>query len=105
MKTNKTTLYIGLNDKDSRVQLIDTVEAIKMVTSLLRGVNIDGATVYNATGIYTHNDGSIVIENTLRVELFEASEADVLKGVELIKIALNQESIIVSNETVESKFI
>ena len=105
MKTNKTTLYIGLNDKDSRVQLIDTVEAVKIVTSLLRGVNIDGATVYNATGIYTHNDGSIVIENTLRVELFEASEADVLKGVELIKVALNQESIIVSNEIVESKFI
>ena len=101
----KTTLYIGLNDKDRKVQLIDNLEAVKIVINILNHNGISGATVFNATGLYTHNDNQVVIENTLRVELFEGSREDVIRSVEAIKIALNQESIVLNTEVVNTEFI
>ena len=68
----KTTLYIGLNDRDTKTQIIDTIEAYKIVSNVLVKY-AGGGTIYNATGIYTHDDGTIVIENTLRVEIIGAS--------------------------------
>ncbi len=35
MKTKQTNLYIGLNDKDTKVQKIDTIEAYKIVYNIL----------------------------------------------------------------------
>lgn len=100
---NKTTLYIGLNDKNAKRQLIDTVEAVKIVYTIICNV-ADGGTIYNATGIYKHDDGTIVIENTLRVELFDVDENGIREIISRAKIALNQESIIRQNEIVTSEF-
>lgn len=102
---NKITLYIGLNDKDRKVQIIDNLEAVKIVINILNHNNISGATVFNATGLYTHDDGKVVIENTLRVELFEGDRVDVIRAIEAIKIALNQESVVLNTETVNTEFI
>ena len=101
----KITLYVGLNDQDRKVQVIDTLEATKIVINILNANGISGATVFNAMGLYTHDDGKVVIENTLRVELFEGERVDVLKAIEQIKIALNQESVVLNTETVVSEFI
>lgn len=101
----KTTLYIGLNDKDSKVQKIDTLEAYKIVYNILFSYGIDGATIYNATGIYKHDNGTIVIENTLRVELFDTIDKQIIAAISSLKIALNQESIIRQDENVTSEFI
>lgn len=98
---NKQTLYIGLNDKDTKIQQIDTLEAVKIVSNVLTGY-VDGATIYNATGIYRHDNGDIVIENTLRVELIEADAGRLAEAVKIIKTALNQESIIIQNEIINS---
>ena len=66
----KITLYVGLNDKDTKQQKIETMEAFKIVSNLVT-VFADGGTIYSARGIYKHESGEIVIENTLRVELIE----------------------------------
>ena len=100
---NKTTLYIGLNDKTAKRQIIDTVEAVKIVYTIICTI-ADGGTIYNATGIYKHDDGTIVIENTLRVELFDVDENGIREIISRAKIALNQESIIRQNEIVTSEF-
>lgn len=99
----KTTLYIGLNDKDSKTQKINTVEAIKILTNLL--VDVGGATIYNATGIYTHENGEIIIENTLRVELFDIGLQAIKNKIELIKQVLNQESIILQQENTNTTIL
>lgn len=99
----KVTLYIGLNDKDTKRQKIDTVEAFKMVSNLIT-VFADGGTIYRATGIYRHDSGEIVIENTLRVELIEIDERPLTELVKALKAALNQESIIIQREHIESAF-
>ena len=64
----KYTLYLGLNDKDTKKQEIATIEAYKITTNLLTSYT-DGATIFEANGIYKHNDGNITIEKTLKIEL------------------------------------
>ena len=101
---HKYTLYIGLNDKDTKRQRLDSLEASKIVQNILTD-KTGGGTIYNATGVYKHDDGTIIIENTLRVEIMAAAMEAIKEAVNTIKIALNQESIILQTERVESVFI
>lgn len=103
MNTTKTTLYVGLNDKDTKTQKVDTMEAYKIVTTYISGVT-DGCTIYNANGVYRHDDGSIVIEDTLRIELFEDDPAVIDGIITTLKRLLNQESIIKQIEHVNTVF-
>ena len=100
----KYTLYIGLNDKDTKQQKIDTLEASKIVQNVLTDTT-GGGTIYSATGVYKHDNGAVVIENTLRVELVAVAIEAVRGAVETIKTLLNQESIILQTENVQSMFI
>lgn len=100
----KYTLYIGLNDKETKQQKIDTLEASKIVQNVLTDTT-GGGTIFSATGVYKHENGAVVIENTLRVELVAVALEAVKKAVEMIKTVLNQESIILQTENVQSMFI
>lgn len=106
--TTKYCLYIGLNDKETKVQKIDTVEAYKIVEQTILGNGIKTATTFRAKGIYQHDDGTIVTENTLRVEIMffdgndEVNNAVMHKIVDTLKIVLNQESIAVTISEVNS---
>ena len=99
----KITLYVGLNDKDTKTQKIDTMEASKIATNIITSYT-DGATIYNATGIYKHEDGTIVLENTLKIELYEVSDEALTAIIDTLKRTLNQEAIIKQTEVVDSVF-
>lgn len=99
--TKKFTLYLGLNDKDTKVQKISTIEAYKMLTNVLMK-NFEGATIFEATGLYKHDDGTFVIEPTLRIELLFAEEHEVRALVEMLKLMFNQESIAVQTQDISS---
>ena len=100
----KYTLYIGLNDKDTKQQNINTLDASKIVQNVLTE-KTGGGTISSATGVYKHDDGTVIIENTLRVEIVAAALEAVREAINIIKTALNQESIILQTERVESVFI
>ena len=100
----KFTLYLGLNDKDSKIQKIDTLEAYKICTNILLKYT-EGATIYSAQGIYKHDDDSFVVENTLRIELLFVERESVLKIIEILKLAFNQESIALQVENINSELI
>jgi len=100
----KYTLYIGLNDKDTKTQRIETMEASKIVQNVLTDTT-GGGTIYSATGVYRHDNGTIVIENTLRVELVAVAMEAVRGAIDVIKKALNQESVILQTENIQSVFI
>ena len=100
----KFTLYVGLNDKDTKLQKVSTVEAHKLINNLLMR-HFDGATIFEAVGIYKHDNGEFVTENTLRIEILEFDNPiidDVRKVVAIIKDLLNQESVAVQIENVQS---
>lgn len=97
----KFTLYMGLNDKDTKCQKIATVEAYKIVSNLIAN-RFDGGTIFEAQGIYKHENGTVVTETTLRIELLFAAKEDVREFVNLLKEMFNQESIAVQEEEITS---
>ena len=100
------TSTIGLFDKDTKRQKISTDIAIRIVSDLV--VNVIGyGTIHTGNGIYTHNNGSIVVEPSL--VYFVDGEKDLKNKVKTlawsIKKALNQESIILEETAVKMEFI
>ncbi len=97
----KKTFYIGLSDKDTKVQKFTDVEAYKIVMELV-GKFFWGGTIYSWKGFYTHENGEVVIENTLICTT--TTELDHSEFVNQVKTILNQESVLVETESVSQKF-
>ena len=100
----KFTLYLGLNDKDTKQQKIDTIEAYKIVENIITE-KFDGGTISHATGVYKHDDGTIVREETLRIELLFTTHEAVVKLCNMLKIIFNQESIALQQDVINSELI
>lgn len=105
-RSTMTTLYIGLSDADSHLQKIDKYTAVHQIAQLLVSLDIAGGTISEASGFYTHEDGTIVFENSLRVELLNI-ETDLVQRISSQLAQLfNQESILAcSTDSVKSAFI
>lgn len=95
----KFIIYVGLNDQETKNQEITTIDAFKVVTNICIK-HVGGCTINESKGVYTHNDGTIVIENTLVCIIFSDDIDQVKKAACDIKTALNQESVIF--ETIET---
>ena len=100
----KFTLYIGLHDQTTKAQEITTVDAYKIITNIFTQTT-GGATITEAMGVYTYNDGTIAIEPSLRCEIFGADIEQVYTAISQIKTALNQEKIALEESEVNSKFV
>lgn len=103
-KLEKFTLYLGLNDKDTKTQKISTIEAYKICNNILLNYT-EGATIFEANGIYKHENGEIVIEKTLRIELMFIKDETIKLIVNDLKRVFNQESVIVQKNMVTSELI
>lgn len=96
------TLIIGLNDKNTKKQELDTISCYKLVNNLLLKY-VDGATIYQAQGIYKHENGQIVIENSLKIDIIDSTR-DVIENIATqLKTILNQESIVIIENTINSQ--
>lgn len=101
----KYNIYIGLNDKDSKKQEVSTRRAKGEVIKILNNNNITGLTMYEVTGVFKHEDGTLTFEKSLKVELLEVEEEEVLRSINELKTALNQESVLLEKEKKEINFI
>ena len=101
----KYNIYIGLNDKDSKKQEVSTRRAKEEVIKILNNNNITGLTMYEVTGVFKHENGTMTFEKSLKVELLEVKKEEVLKSIEELKKALNQESILLEEEEKKVNFI
>ena len=98
----KHILYIGLNDKDSKLQEVTTLDAYKIINNILSGVGYDGWTITEATGFYKHESGEVVIEKSLQVLICFAEDKKTNDAIKQIKQVLNQESVILEKESKDS---
>ena len=94
MTEKKYILNVGLNDKDSKIQKITTLEAYKMVENVLLSNGLSGYTIYQGKGLYRHDNGSIVQENTLIIEVLFTDDKTINNIISILKQVLNQESIL-----------
>ena len=100
----KHTVYLGLNDKDTKTQKIGTVEAYKIVENIITKM-FDGGTIFEASGIYKHESGQVVIEKTLRIEILFASDEKIKDFCSSLKAVFNQESVALQSEQINSLLI
>lgn len=103
--TMKHTLFIGLNDKDTKQQEIDTITAYKTLIRLMTKNGYTGGTISQAEGFYTHQDGSFTTEKMIRVEIIDADTIKTTNLINDIKIALNQECVGLQEEVVKTSFV
>lgn len=97
----KIILFLGLFDQTSKAQEISTLDAFKIASNLLTDI-IGFGTITEAVGVYTHDDGSIVNEPTLRIEVSNVELEPMKKLAIALKQAFNQESV--AFEVVHSDF-
>lgn len=103
----KLTISIGLLDKDSKTQLISNDKAMETVNSCFLS-RLDAFTVYFAKGVYTHENGSQIQENTIRIEVVTFNDNDynnAIKSIKEVKKALNQETILLEKQVIDSYLI
>lgn len=102
--TTKYSFYIGLNDKDTKIQVIETLTASNIINHIFIDNNADGATITSGKGIYKHDNGEIVIEETIIVQVYEFDNPiNVQKICDQLKKVLNQESIAVEKQETNSR--
>lgn len=97
----KIILFLGLFDKDTKTQEINIIDAYKVASNLLTDI-IGFGTITQAMGVYTHDDGTIVQEPTLRIEVSGVELEPMKKLAIALKSAFNQESV--AFEVVNSDF-
>lgn len=91
-KMTTYSIYLWLNDKDTKKQKIWTLDAYKLVRNLV--VNEFWAwTITEANGVFSHANGEIVEEKTIKIELI--TEKSVNDFVNNLKVIFNQESVLV----------
>lgn len=108
----KTTLYIGLNDKDTKTQIVETQKAIETIENALIENDIF-ATITIGNGLYKHENGEKVKETTAIIEILHAVtgwkekrklENAVKTVTAKLKTELNQESILKQTQQVKAIF-
>lgn len=99
----KITLYIGLFDKDTKKQEVDTKQAFSIVNNILLQYT-EGATIYLGDGIYKHVDDTTIIEKNIIVILYDVTRATLDKIVKEVKKSLNQEAVLVEKTQVVANF-
>lgn len=99
---NKYVLYVGMNDKDTKTQKITVLSAREMIMNTITAAGLSGATISEAVGVYKHEDGTIITEQTLRVEILFAADGQIKEICDTLKTALNQESIAVEKQIISS---
>ena len=98
----KFTLYVGLNDKDTKTQKISTLEAYKLIQNVLKNF-VDGGTIYEAEGFYKHDNGIITYEKSLRIEILFTDRRTINNICDILKAVLNQETIAIQTEKIKSE--
>ena len=100
----KHILYIGLNDKESKQQEISTLDAYKIIFNAVKKY-YDGATITESRGFYTHESGAVTFENSLICSILFADDDKTRQLAEDLKILLNQESIALEIQEINSSLI
>lgn len=101
-------MTIGLNDKDTEKQIIKTEDAKKIVADLLiNKYGLYAFTIWECDGVYKmESTNNIVSEKSLKIQIVSDDYIDsILMIVNGLKKALNQESIMLSENTANITFV
>ena len=103
LSNNKSALiYAGLKRLAIETYFEKAKELKPIADRTAIAKDFGGGTIFEAQGIYKHDDGKIVFEKTLRIEILFAEEPQIKALVAELKKIFNQESIAVQVEDINS---
>ena len=91
------TLYIGTNDKDTYKQEIPTEEAKHIVDEICTKY-VNGFTVQDSIGTWNDENDVITHETTIMCYLDDIDEETLHRICEEIRVALNQNTVLIQKE-------
>lgn len=101
----KYTIILGLNDQKTKKQEVTTAEAYNRILTALKNNGVEGATFTECKGLYIHENGEAVFENSIKIELLFITETTVKAICKDLKVALNQESVVLEVLNLDSNLI
>lgn len=87
-------ISVGLNDQHTREQIMSVDHAKLFIMNTLIAHGCKGGSVWATEGFYTHDDGTLVVENSISVNT--SVEFGIDAAIEIIRSELNQESVYIS---------
>ena len=101
---SKYTVIIGMNDKDSKPQLLLTEKINELVKIVCSGYQRPFCYTIGQ-GSYYHHDNTVTLEKNISLMLADISEEQVNEIAKDLCLFLNQESVMVLKEEAEMYFI
>ncbi len=102
--SDKYTIMIGLNDKDTYEQKFSTDTLVNMIRIVCKNYKVAFSLTRNEGG-YIHENGHFTQENSLALSLIGATQANVDEIAADLCAIFHQESVIITKEKVESYYL
>mgnify|MGYP003403974000 CR=1 FL=1 len=102
----KYTFFLGLKDKDSKMQIRPDSEYM-LKCQELTAQHLGGWTLFKGTGVFRHDDGTLVYENCIIIQTLGFEDWDELYiwFANMLKNLYNQESVLMEVSEVDALFI
>ena len=103
----KYSFTVGLFDKDTEKQRIESPEAKATISDILiNQFDIFAFTMLDCSGVYRmQSTGAIVFEPSIRIEIATDDDLPAADIISELKAALNQETIMIEQETKDIYFL
>lgn len=92
---------VGLNDKVTHKQEVSLQDAVTLIANIVGDCTIKTGNI----GVYTHADGSRVVEDSIEVVAYEMDMQQAQTVAKQLATSLNQEAIAVSEQVLNTVFI
>ena len=98
------TIYIGLNDSQTKVQEFNTAKYISILKNVCLNYHV-GFSMHLNSGGYFHEDGCFVEENTISLMLTNVEEPTVTEIAKDLCAFFHQESVMVTSSPISVIFV
>ncbi len=103
-QSKQTTIYIGLNDSETGVQIFDSGKYLSILKNACKNYKV-AFSVQELSGGYFHEDGRYTEENSLMLMLIDAPEQIVEELAKDLCVFFHQESVMVTTSPTSVVFI
>ena len=103
-KINTYNLYVGLNDKDKYIQIIDDEYAMNLVRDTVTNI-VGGATFTKSFGYWVDELGNETRETTIVVKITMTDDEHIERICAKLNHVLNQNCIMVEKSVSEIAFV
>ena len=104
VEMTETTIYVGLNDSETRKQKYETEEYVAKLKEVCRDHRAAFSVAVEEGGYY-HEDGEYTEERSLVLVLIDTDRETVRKIAEDLCVFFHQESVLITEDCIRGSFI